>query len=118
MIDSFTKHVWTQELKSKKAAEVAATLTTLFNENGPWECLHSDNGGEFTAEIVSELCEKTQTKIVHGAPYHPQSQGAIERFNQTIKVNHLRQRKYTIKFDMMQLERSLQFFGVENESLH
>lgn len=42
--------------------------------------------GEFTATIISDICKEVGTFQVHGAPYHPQSQGVVERFNQTLKI--------------------------------
>lgn len=85
VINSFSKHSWTYSLKSKCAEEVAACVNMLFFEHGPWEILHSDNGTEFTAEIIKNVCKEVGTRQVHGAPYHLQSQGVIERFNQTLK---------------------------------
>ena len=47
--------------------------------------LQSDNGKEFTALIILELCKAFGVKLVNGSIGHPQSQGAVERCNRTIK---------------------------------
>jgi transposase InsO family protein len=48
--------------------------------------LQSDNGSEFTAQIISDLKELwPELAIVHGKPCHPQSQGSVERANYGIK---------------------------------
>jgi hypothetical protein len=42
--------------------------------------LQSDNGREFTAEIIKELKVLwPDLAIFHGKPRHPQSQGSVER---------------------------------------
>jgi hypothetical protein len=42
--------------------------------------LQSDNGREFTANIITELKSLwPDLKIVHGRPRHPQSQHSVER---------------------------------------
>ena len=46
--------------------------------------LHSDNDSEFKADVII-LMKKYNIKIVRGSPYHPQSQGLIEKFNRYIK---------------------------------
>ncbi len=51
--------------------------------------LQSDNGKEFTANIVENLCKAYGVDIVHGAIGNPQAQGCVERCNQTFK-NKLR----------------------------
>ncbi|XP_068242301.1 uncharacterized protein [Palaemon carinicauda] len=48
--------------------------------------LQSDNGSEFTAQIITELRSMwPELSIVHGKPRHPQSQGSVERANGDIK---------------------------------
>ena len=48
--------------------------------------LQSDNGSEFTAQVITELKELwPQLIMVHGKPRHPQSQGSVERANSDIK---------------------------------
>jgi transposase InsO family protein len=47
--------------------------------------LQSDNGMEFCAAIVAMLCKAFGVHQVHGAIGRPQSQGAVERCNRSIK---------------------------------
>lgn len=47
--------------------------------------LHCDNGGEFRNEHLQNVCTFKGIRMLHGAPYHSQSQGMIERFNRTIQ---------------------------------
>ena len=46
--------------------------------------LHTDNGTEFAGE-VAQTCKAFGVEMVHGRPYHPQTQGCVERRVQTLK---------------------------------
>lgn len=73
-------------LQTKRAAEVAFELLKIFLEQGAPVILQSDNGREFTAEIIKELILLwPECEIVHGRPRHPQSQGSVERSNQDVE---------------------------------
>ncbi|XP_068246898.1 KRAB-A domain-containing protein 2-like [Palaemon carinicauda] len=80
--DHLTKFCVLRPLTSKSAAEVADIFLLL----GAPVILQSDNGSEFTAQIITELRSLwPELSIVHGKPRHPQSQGSIERENGDIK---------------------------------
>ncbi|CAG8510634.1 22317_t:CDS:2 [Gigaspora margarita] len=53
--DHFTRYSWTCQLRTKETAEVAAFLFSVFTVFGPPYILQSDNGREFTAQIIYEL---------------------------------------------------------------
>ena len=55
--------------------------------NMKFNLVHTDNGTEFTSNAVAEIVAKYGGKVIYGAPYHPQSQGCVERFNHTVKVS-------------------------------
>jgi len=84
--DHLTKFVVLRTLTSKRASEVASELLDIFLMFGAPSVLQSDNGTEFTAQIINELKELwPELVIVHGKPRHPQSQGSIERSNCDVK---------------------------------
>ena len=84
--DHLTKFCILRSLTSKRAAEVAFQLVDIFTLFGAPVVLQSDNGSEFTAAVIDELCVIwPELKIVHGKPRHPQSQGSVERANSDIK---------------------------------
>ncbi|XP_041362857.1 KRAB-A domain-containing protein 2-like [Gigantopelta aegis] len=75
--DHLTKFVILRALTSKRAAEVAHHLLDIFLLIGAPSILQSDNGSEFTAEVISELkIVWPRLVMVHGKPRHPQSQGS------------------------------------------
>ena len=81
-----TKFCILRPLTSKRAAEVAYQLLDIFLMFGAPCILQSDNGSEFTAQVIQELrIMYPQLKMVHGKPRHPQSQGSVERANGDIK---------------------------------
>ena len=80
--DHFTRFSWAYPLSSKRTNVVALKLFELFTEIGPPTILQSDNGGEFTSEVIKSLSKLwNNLKIINGRPRHPQSQGLIERSN-------------------------------------
>ena len=45
----------------------------------------SDQVSEFTGQIISELCDLLGVTKIRTSPYHPQTNGAIERVHQTLR---------------------------------
>ena len=75
-----------------RAEDVTATLDIALAASGcdSAKVLHkprllSDNGSSYIAGDLAEYLEDKGMKHVRGAPYHPQTQGKIERWHQTMK---------------------------------
>ena len=85
MKDCFSKFCWLTPLKSKEGTPIANILHKIFHEHGAPIYLHSDNGREFVNQCVRDVCGKFDVKIVHGRPYHSQSQGQVENLNRRVK---------------------------------
>jgi len=72
-------------LKQHTAAEVAQALGTVFSCFGfPQEIL-SDQGSDFMSEVMQIFLSDFPIHHIRTSPYHPQSNGACERFNGTLK---------------------------------
>jgi transposase InsO family protein len=83
--DHFSRYSWARGITSKRPIEVAACLFDIFTEVGPPRILQSDNGAEFTANVIKEIMSLwPSVKIIRGRPRHPQSQGSVERGNYEI----------------------------------
>ena len=46
--------------------------------------LHSDQGLQFESEVIRQTCKLLRIDKSRTTPYHPQSDGLIERFNRTL----------------------------------
>jgi Integrase core domain len=83
--DQFTRFVVVAPIGDESAVTVARELLQhwilLF---GPPERLLSDNGANFCGEIIRHLCAATGIKKVFTTPWHPQTDGTVERFNRTL----------------------------------
>ena len=51
---------------------------------GPPEQLHSDQGRNFELCVITELCKLLGIAKTRRTPYHPQSDGLVERLNRTL----------------------------------
>ena len=47
--------------------------------------LMSDQAAEFMGQVISELCDLLGVTKIRTLPYHPQTNGAIERVHQTLR---------------------------------
>ena len=87
IIDCFSKYAWAIPLTNKSSENVAKAfkkiLTTEELPSIP-SIVQSDNGSEFAGEF-SYLLNDYNIKHIKSLPYSPQSNGQIERLNQTLK---------------------------------
>ena len=83
--DYFTKWVEAYPVPNHTALTVADKLVNEFISRFgvPLE-IHTDQGREFESILFSRLCEVLEVKKTRTTPYHPQSDGLVERFNRTI----------------------------------
>ena len=81
----FTKWKEAYPIKNMEATTVASILVQEFIcRFGVPECIHTDQGRNFEAELIKEICKVLDIKKTRTSPYHPQSDGMIERFNRTL----------------------------------
>jgi len=80
-IDYATGWPVTQAVPEVTAPTVSEFLYNLVMEYGPPRTLISDNGPQFISDTFAHLVQQLKVKHQLVAPYHPQSNGKIERFN-------------------------------------
>lgn len=83
--DLFSKWVEAFPIKSKTAEEVADVLIreVICRFGVPRQIL-SDNGKEFQNELLDAVCRVIGSVKIFTAPYRPQTDGQVERFNKTL----------------------------------
>ena len=88
VLDVFSRYLWTRPLQSKKSKEIAHHLKSIYEEHGPPRVIQHDRGKEFDGS-VEQLMRHLNVKIIRSRPYHPQSQGKVERSHRTLKQKML-----------------------------
>lgn len=86
VMDHFSKYVNLYPMPDQKAITVSTCLFEQYiRQHGIPEQIHTDQGRQFEGELVTSLCKALGIKKTRTTPYHPQSDGLIERFNRTLK---------------------------------
>ena len=85
MQDHFSKYVVAYVVKDQMARTAAEMLRNgYFGLFGASAYLVSDQGKAFTGHLISNLCELYGVQKLRTLPYHAQTNGQVERMNQTI----------------------------------
>ena len=93
ILDDYSRYIIAWKLcTTMKASDVTATLELALQASGCDKVnvrhrprLLSDNGSSYISGDLAEWLEDQSMDHVRGAPYHPQTQGKIERWHQTLK---------------------------------
>src|SRR6266498_772675 len=84
-IDYFSR--WSKA-RSLKAANADTIATFLYEEIicrfGALRILQSNRGTYFINEVIQKLTKRFRVRHSLSSPYHPQSNGLVERFNKTL----------------------------------
>ncbi len=102
ILDDFSRYVIAWKLcTTMRAADVTDTLQLALDASGCGSVrvrhkprLLSDNGSSYISGDLAEWLEKADMKHVRGPPNHPQTQGKIERWHQTLKNRILLENYY------------------------
>jgi putative transposase len=102
VLDDFSRYIVAWRLgPTMCASDVTATLDQALTASGLDHIavahrprLLSDNGASYVAGDLADWLEGKGMQHVRGAPYHPQTQGKIERWHQTLKNRILLENYY------------------------
>ena len=102
VLDDFSRYIIAWKLcTTMKAEDVTATLEMALDASGldKARVLHrprllSDNGSSYVSDDLAKWMERHDMAHVRGAPYHPMTQGKIERWHQTLKNRILLENYY------------------------
>ena len=114
ILDDFSRYIIAWKLcTTMKASDVTETLELALKASGLSRAnvrhrprLLSDNGSSYIAADLAEWLEDHNIAHVRGATHHPQTQGKIERWHQTLK-NRILLENYYLPGD---LERQIEEF--------
>ena len=84
VVDCFSRFTFLRPLPSKRSSGILHCLKNIFHEHGYPSIVQCDNGMEFKGKLPSFLSRRN-VKLINSRPYHPQSQGKVERNNATLK---------------------------------
>ena len=102
VLDDFSRYIIAWKLcTTMKAEDVTDTLELALKTSGLDQAkvvhrprLLSDNGSSYISADLATWLEGQDMDHVRGAPYHPQTQGKIERWHQTLKNRILLENYY------------------------
>ena len=85
MVDQFAKWVECIPLPSQTAERTAtAAVNEFFSRFGCPLHIFTDQGRNFESTLFKSLCERLKFQKYRTTPYHPSSNGQVERFNRTL----------------------------------
>lgn len=102
ILDDYSRYIIAWKLcTTMKSGDVTDTLDLALQASGCDQAtvLHkprllSDNGSSYISGELADWLEDQKMDHVRGAPYHPQTQGKIERWHQTLKNRILLENYY------------------------
>ena len=102
ILDDYSRYIIAWKLcTTMRASDVTETIELALAASGCDQAvvqhkprLLSDNGSCYISGELAEWMEKQKMEHVRGAPFHPQTQGKIERWHQTMKNRILLENYY------------------------
>ncbi|PIK45484.1 hypothetical protein BSL78_17652 [Apostichopus japonicus] len=85
VVDYATRYPEAIPIPNQEAETIAEELVKLFSRVGIPEEIVSDQGTNFTSKLMKEVCNLLEIDHLKSSPYHPQTNGLVERFNGTLK---------------------------------
>ena len=124
ILDDYSRYIVGWKLcATMKAQDVTDTLDLALAKSGLDQVnvghrprLLSDNGASYISGDLAEWLDDKKIEHIRGAPYHPQTQGKIERWHQTLKNRILLNNYYLPR----ELEEQISVFveNYNNKRLH
>ncbi|XP_054283201.1 uncharacterized protein K02A2.6-like [Macrosteles quadrilineatus] len=88
-VDAFSKWPEISMVRSITAASTVNKLREWFSRYGVPRMIVTDNGTQFTSELFEKFCKDNAIKHACSTPYHPKTNGQVERFIKTFKSRYL-----------------------------
>ena len=85
LVDAFSRWLEVIHVKAPSSQVTVQKLRRVFATHGLPSIVVSDNGTAFTSEVFAAFMMKNGIHHVRTAPYHPASNGQVERYVRTFK---------------------------------
>ena len=85
MCDYATRYPEAVPLRNINAETIMEELVRIFARVGLPQEILTDQGSNFQSQLSQELYKLLRVSAIRTSPYHPQTDGLLERFNQTLK---------------------------------
>ena len=85
MCDYASRYPEAFPLRSIDAEHIADELIKIFARVGIPRDILTDQGSNFNTQLLAELYRLLHIHPICTSPYHPQTDGMVERFNKTLK---------------------------------
>ncbi|EGT56159.1 hypothetical protein CAEBREN_11698 [Caenorhabditis brenneri] len=85
MIDAYSKWPEIHAMSSITSTATLKIMRRIFAQFGNPAVLVTDNGSQFTSAQFKEFCVENGISHIRSPPYHPQSNGQVERFVDSFK---------------------------------
>lgn len=124
VLDDYSRYIISWKLTTTMLADdVKQTLDDAIEKTGTEQVmvkhrplLFSDNGPCYLSQDLKKYLKKRQMDHARGAPYHPQTQGKIERYHRSMK-NVVKLENYYYPWELEQaIRRFVDYYN--NERLH
>ena len=85
IMDRMSKYPEAIPIRSIRSVRIVEELVGFFTKFGLPKILQSDCGSNFVSKYFQDKMKELGVKHITSSPYHPESQGQLERFHQTLK---------------------------------
>lgn len=79
IMDVFSRYLWLAPLSTKSSRDIARELKKIYDRHGPPDRPRPG------VENVENICKKYKIQRIRSRPYHPQSQGKVERSHRRLR---------------------------------
>ncbi|MCG8620720.1 MAG: hypothetical protein MJE68_01805 [Proteobacteria bacterium] len=86
LCDYATRYPETIPLRSIDASTIAEELVKMFARVGVPQEILTDQGSNFTFQLLAKIYRLLHIKPIKINLYHPQTDGLVKRFNQTLEA--------------------------------
>ena len=120
-IDHYSRYALAVPIINKSAESTKDAFIHILKIFRNPKSIVSDNGREFSNELINNYLSEREIPYLHGHPYTPRHQGVIERFNRTLKriiLSEMRSRNVPEGCWSVVLQESVEKYNIREHYSH